>query len=95
VASIVIVATELCIRWNKIDGATSITPPGQIIPFLLDLACLLRVLYSCARKQFLLKPFNESATPLPEYDAEPTEGEPVQSGNSLALEQKPGQQQSK
>ena len=45
VASTVIAATELTIRWNKIQGVNSLTSAGQTIPLLIGIAAILRIAY--------------------------------------------------
>lgn len=45
VASIVLAATELTIRWNKIRGVNSLSSAGQTIPLLLGIGIFVRILY--------------------------------------------------
>jgi len=45
VASIVTAATELTIKWNMITGVNDLTSAGQLIPFLIGVALVLRVVY--------------------------------------------------
>jgi hypothetical protein len=50
VATTIVIATELSIRWNNITGVSSISDPGQIIPLLIGIACVIRVLYGGGRR---------------------------------------------
>lgn len=59
VAVTTIITTELCIRWNKINGVTSINSAGQTVPLLLGIGCSIRVTYVGARS--LLK--DQTTTP--------------------------------
>lgn len=45
VASTIITATELTIKWNKISGVNSLTSAGQTIPLLIGIASILRIVY--------------------------------------------------
>ena len=45
VASTIITATELTIKWNKIQGVNSLTSAGQTIPLLIGIAAILRIVY--------------------------------------------------
>ena len=45
VASTVITATELTIKWNKIQGVNSLTSAGQTIPLLIGIATIIRIAY--------------------------------------------------
>lgn len=45
VASTVVAATELTIRWNKIEGVNSLSSAGQTIPFLIGVGAIARILY--------------------------------------------------
>lgn len=45
VASTVIMATELTIYWNKIDGVNTISSAGQTIPFVIGIGAIVRILY--------------------------------------------------
>lgn len=45
VASTVITATELTIKWNKIQGVHSLNSAGQTIPLLIGIAAILRIVY--------------------------------------------------
>jgi len=50
VASIVIAATELTIKWNAVTGVNDLTSAGQLIPLLISLALVARVLYVSSLK---------------------------------------------
>jgi hypothetical protein len=43
VVTIVIIATELSIRWNNISGVNTLDSAGQLIPFLVGLFMCIRV----------------------------------------------------
>jgi hypothetical protein len=43
--SLVITAIETTIQWNSITNIDSLASPAQAVPFVLALACLVRVLY--------------------------------------------------
>ena len=45
VASTIITATELTIKWNRIRGVNSLTSAGQTIPLLIGIAAILRIVY--------------------------------------------------
>ncbi len=45
VASTIITATELTIKWNKIRGVSSLTSAGQTIPLLIGIAAIVRIVY--------------------------------------------------
>jgi hypothetical protein len=44
-ASIVVVATELTIKWNHVTGVNTLSSAGQLIPFVIGLGVVVRVLY--------------------------------------------------
>jgi len=43
--TIIVVATELTIRWNDIQDVYTLTSAGQTIPFIIGVAALVRVIY--------------------------------------------------
>jgi len=43
--TIIIVATELTIRWNGLQDVYTLTSAGQTIPFIIGVAALIRVIY--------------------------------------------------
>lgn len=45
VASTVLAATELTIRWNKIRSVNSLLSAGQTIPLFLGIGTVVRILY--------------------------------------------------
>jgi hypothetical protein len=45
VAILVIVATELTIDWNNIEGVNSLSGAGQTFPFFIKLGAVLRIVY--------------------------------------------------
>jgi hypothetical protein len=45
VASLVILATELTIKWNKLRGVNSLSSVGQTIPFIIGVGSLVCVFY--------------------------------------------------
>ncbi|KAL9073481.1 MAG: hypothetical protein Q9161_002902 [Pseudevernia consocians] len=45
VASTLLAATELTIRWNKIKGINTLSSAGQTIPFLIGVGALARILF--------------------------------------------------
>ncbi|KAG9246536.1 hypothetical protein BJ878DRAFT_560315 [Calycina marina] len=45
VSAAVIAATELTIQWNSITGVNDLTLAGQLIPFLIGVAFVLRIVY--------------------------------------------------
>jgi hypothetical protein len=45
VATIVVTAAELTIKWNNIQGVNTLTSAGQTIPFAIGFASFVRVLY--------------------------------------------------
>lgn len=44
-ATIVVVATELTIKWNRITDVNTLSSAGQLIPFVIGLGVVVRVLY--------------------------------------------------
>jgi hypothetical protein len=45
IAAVVIVAVELTISWNNIQGVYSAGPAGQLIPTVIGIGTFLRVIY--------------------------------------------------
>lgn len=44
-ATIVVIAVELSIKWNRITGTSTLSSAGQLIPFVIGLGIILRILY--------------------------------------------------
>lgn len=44
-ATVVVVATELTIKWNHVNAVNSLSSAGQLIPFVIGLGVVVRVLY--------------------------------------------------
>lgn len=49
VASVVVLATELTIKWNGLRGVDTLSSAGQTIPFLVGVGSLVRVIYVYAK----------------------------------------------
>ena len=45
VASVIVAATELTIKWNNIKGVNTLSSAGQMIPFVIGVGALVRILY--------------------------------------------------
>lgn len=45
IASTVLAATELTIRWNEIKGINNFSSAGQTIPFLIGVGAFARILF--------------------------------------------------
>ncbi|CAG8961525.1 hypothetical protein HYFRA_00013942 [Hymenoscyphus fraxineus] len=61
VASVVLIATELTIFWNGINGVAEISSVGQLIPFVIGIEMVLAVLYAAW--------FGETADSVPSSDS--------------------------
>jgi hypothetical protein len=49
VASVVVLATELTIKWNGLRGVNSLSSAGQTIPFIVGVGSLVRIFYVYAK----------------------------------------------
>jgi hypothetical protein len=82
VATIVVLATELTIKWNRLRGVNTLSSAGQTIPFLVGVGSLVRVIYVYA-KPFICRHFGRgesavvSSEPKPEPVPVPFEVMPV------------------
>ncbi|KAF7512810.1 hypothetical protein GJ744_011913 [Endocarpon pusillum] len=81
VATTILIATELSIHWNNITNVSSISNPGQLIPLLIGIACVIRVLYRGGRRLFNKTQFTISGVLGPSTDPDekmqdPTNGPP-------------------
>ena len=63
VASVVVLATELTIKWNSLRGVNTLSSAGQTIPFLIGVGSLVHVFYVYV-KPMILRRFgrDESST---------------------------------
>ncbi|KAF2108511.1 hypothetical protein BDV96DRAFT_605573 [Lophiotrema nucula] len=52
VASTIVIATELCIKWNRITGVNDINSAGQMIPLVIGVGSVVRILYMAAYSLF-------------------------------------------
>jgi hypothetical protein len=50
IAIIIVLATELTIQWNHINGVYSIGPAGQTIPLVLGIAAVAVVVYKAFKE---------------------------------------------
>ena len=52
VATVVVLATELTIKWNALRGVNSLSLAGQTIPFIVGVGSLVRVFYVYSEPMF-------------------------------------------
>lgn len=55
-ASIIVVATELTIRWNRIANVNDVSSAGQLIPYVIGLGVVVRVLHVWRKRGYPLTP---------------------------------------
>jgi len=53
VATIVVLATELTIKWNSLRGVDTLSSAGQTIPFLIGVGALVHVFYVYVKPMIL------------------------------------------
>lgn len=70
VASVVVLATELTIKWNGLRGVNTLSSAGQTIPFLIGVGSLVHLFYVYV-KPIILRRFgrDESSESEPESGA--------------------------